>query len=112
MQALVSYSFYEKDDGQRRNLEYFITAGMNVFKGRQPVLPTRTAFSIVISGELCTPCAALQGLVHKRELYLDGVAAAWDSSRVAILHRSENSGMDFAAHNASAATSRLYRWKA
>ena len=109
MQVLVSYSFYEKDEGQRRNFEYFITAGMNVLNGRQSALPAGVDFGIIISGHLCTPCTALQGLVHERRLLLDGVAAAWDSRRIAILHRSENTGMDFAAHNVSAASSCLCR---
>ena len=109
MQLLVSYSFYEKDEGQRRNFEYFITAGMKVLNGRQSALPAGVDFGIIISGHLCTPCAALQGLVHERRLLLDGVAATWDSRRIAILHRSENTGMDFAAHNVSAASSCLCR---
>ena len=95
MQVLVSYSFYEKDEGQRRNFEYFITAGMNVRNGKQSALPAEVDFGIIVSGHLCTPCAALQGLVHGRRLLLTGVAAAWVSRRVAILHRSENTGMDF-----------------
>ena len=98
MQVLVSYSYFEKDAGQRDNFGFFILAGMGISAAGHD-MPLETDFSIVISGHHCAPCGVLRGLVRERQSSVDGAAEIWKSSRIAVLHRSENLGMDFAAHN-------------
>ena len=97
-QALVSYSYYEKDDGQKENLDFFILRGMGISE-QGAMLPQATDFSIVVSGEHCAPCHSFNSLVREHEVAVEGVAAAWSSQRLTVLHRSVNMGMDFAAHN-------------
>ena len=97
-QVLVSYSYFEKDEGQKENFHYFILAGMGMSKEGLK-LPLATDFSLVVSGDTCGPCGVFSGLVQESRLTVDGVAEIWDSARIVVLHRSENNGMDFAAHN-------------
>ena len=95
---LISYSYYEKDGGQRDNFDFFLLTGMGI--GKQGArLPLATDFSIVVSGHHCAPCSSFNKLVRPQEVHIDGVAAAWSSQRLTILHRSINLGMDFSAHN-------------
>lgn len=97
-QVLVSYSYYEKDKGQRDNFDFFIMAGMGIGE-KGAVLPQATDFNIVISGDRCGPCHSFKSLVRQQKVAIDGLAAAWSSQRLSILHRSVNIGMDFSAHN-------------
>ena len=94
----MSYSYYEKDKGQKENLEYFILEGLGI-NGMRTRLPAATDFSIVVNGDECSPCAALSSSVTALNISLEGVHAAWGSQRITVLHRVENSGMDIAAHN-------------
>ena len=98
LQVLVSYSFFEKDEGQRQNFEYFIMEGLGL-SGMRIRMPTATDFSIVVNGDECTPCAALSPHLSAMDITLEGVSAAWGSARINVLHRVENFGMDIAAHN-------------
>ena len=96
-QVLVSYSYYEKDISQKENFEYFISAGMGVRKtGSQ--LPGETDFSIVVSGDRCTPCSALTALVQVRQPHQAGILALWEGYGLTVMHK-PNAGMDFGAHN-------------
>ena len=97
-QVLVSYSYYEKDVGQRENFRFFISAGMGI-RANGHDMPIATDFSIVISGAYCAPCDLFRGLVQEQRCLIEGATALWENSRVAVLHRIENEGMDFAAHN-------------
>jgi len=97
-QVLVSYSYFEKDEGQRENLKYFLLAGMGIHRN-DVTLPKAADFVMVISGKACTPCDALYSHVGRQDVSVAGVSAVWTSPRLAILQRSENVGMDFAAHN-------------
>ena len=98
LQVLVSYSYFEKDEGQRENLKYFLLAGMGIHDN-DFTLPTAADFVVVISGKTCSPCDVLHSHVERQDVSVDGVSAVWSSPRLAILQRSENVGMDFAAHN-------------
>lgn len=99
--VLVSYSYFEKDPIQRANFEFFIAVGMGVFSVFSP--PRNTDFTVVVSGDTCTPCKALLPLLKPvpADQLRHGVAAAWSSVGLTILHRSQNEGMDIAAHNAT-----------
>ena len=94
---LVSYSYYEKDNGQKENFDFFILAGIGVH-GTAAELPLATDFSIVVSGDRCTPCSALDALVQERRPHQGTMLALWEGHRLSIIHKS-NAGMDFAAHN-------------
>ena len=75
--VLVSYSYFEKDQIQRSNMEFFMAVGMGLFS--QLPAPANTEFVIVISGGMCTPCKALMPMlkaVPESDL-LPAVAAAW-----------------------------------
>lgn len=98
MQVLVSYSYFEKNEGQRENFEFFIMAGMGI-RATGVSLPAATDFSVVVSGELCTPCSALRAGITAMDVPIAGIASAYGSPRLIILHRQGNLGMDFAAHN-------------
>lgn len=94
---LISYSYYEKDSGQKENFEFFISAGMGV-RGSAVQLPAGTDFSIVVSGDKCTPCSTLSPLVHESTPHQGGILALWEGHRLTVMHR-PNAGMDFGAHN-------------
>ena len=97
--VLVSYSYFQKDDVQKKNFEFFIAIGMGVSSGFKP--PNYTDFVLVINGAVCDPCTALLPYmdVDSRYKNLPDVEMAWSSADVAVLQRRENEGMDFAAHN-------------
>ncbi len=97
--VLVSYSYFQKDEIQRKNLEFFIAVGMGVSSGFIP--PYYTDFVLVINGAVCDPCTALLPYMEVDSRYknLPDVEMAWTSADVAVLQRRENEGMDFAAHN-------------
>ena len=98
VQVLVSYSYFEKDEGQRENFEYFILEGLGL-SGANSRMPAATDFSIVVNGDECSPCTALSPYLDALDISLEGVSAAWGSPRITVLHRVENFGMDIAAHN-------------
>ena len=65
--------------------------------------PAETDFVVVISGDVCTPCASLYPLLSadadvKR---LPQLASGSSRPGLALLQRGVNEGMDFAAHNVS-----------
>jgi len=68
-------------------------------RGNDVALPTAADFVVVISGKACTPCDVLYSHVGRQDVSVAGVSAVWTGQRLAILQRSENIGMDFAAHN-------------
>ncbi|KAK9843381.1 hypothetical protein WJX84_009886 [Apatococcus fuscideae] len=55
--TLVSYSYFEKDDVQRFNMEFFMAVGMGQSPRFKP--PQATDFVVIISGEKCSPCKQL-----------------------------------------------------
>lgn len=96
---LVSYSYFEKDDIQLKNLQYFVTVGMRFARGFEPPKDVHTV--IVVSGELCAPCKDLQPFLklNRRLEDVPALHAAYTSDYFDLLYRRENEGMDFAAHN-------------
>jgi hypothetical protein len=79
--VLVSYSYFEKDQIQRSNMEFFMAVGMGLFS--QLPAPANTDFVVVISGGMCTPCKALMPMlkpVPEADL-LPAVSAAWSKVR-------------------------------
>lgn len=97
--VLVSYSYFEKDQIQKRNLEFFLAVGFGYnskFKA-----PANTDLIIVINGAECLPCVNLLPIVQQVEPLIDDVSTAWTGERLTMVKRKENEGMDFAAHNAS-----------
>lgn len=107
--VLVSYSYFEKDEIQKENMDFFLTVGLGFEKGARPVL--NTDFIIVVSGEACTPCDAL----HARALnelsveHSDELSRAYAGPELTLLFRVENVGMDFGAHNVSIEWARQQR---
>ena len=106
--TLVSYAYFEKDAIQRLNLAFFLLKGVGItydgFKGA----PRNTDFQIVVSGTKCTPCVALQPHIAQVESVLANIAA-WSGRHLTLLHRVQNVGMDFAAHNVNHLTNFLAR---
>ena len=98
MQVLVSYSYFEKDEGQMQNFEFFILSAIGIHGGRDK-MPVATDFSIVVNGDSCSPCATLSPHVSVLDISLPGVSAAWAGLHITVLHRIDNFGMDIAAHN-------------
>lgn len=97
--VLVSYSYFEKDDVQKSNFEFFLALGT-----LPPPTNKRFHWVFVISGETCTPCKKLLPELKKTEgdaasLGKIGVKEVYESSHITLLYRSENVGMDIAAHN-------------
>ena len=103
MQVLVSYSYFEKDEGQMQNFEYFILTAMGTH-GERNRLPVATDFSIVVNGDSCSPCATLIPHVSVLDISFPGLSAAWGGPHITVLHRIDNFGMDIAAHNVRAQT--------
>lgn len=99
--VLVSYSYFEKDDIQRKDFEFFISVGMGIQSTFRP--PPMTDFSIVVNGDVCDPCETLYPLLHHVEVpeEQDWLKLAKEGSGITMLWRNENEGMDFAAHNAT-----------
>ncbi|BDA51679.1 hypothetical protein COCOBI_19-2350 [Coccomyxa sp. Obi] len=95
---LVSYSYFEKDDIQVANMKFFTTVGMGMSIHFKP--PRSTDFALVINGNACTPCKALQPYLRQESRSrIQGVSEIWSTKGIVMLHRTENEGMDFAAHN-------------
>jgi hypothetical protein len=86
---LVSYSYFEKDEVQRSNMEFFMAAGMGI-KSLIPA-PSNTEFVIVISGDTCSPCTTLMPLVLPVPdiSHMPQLSKAWESTggNLAILQR-------------------------
>ena len=98
--VLVSYSYFEKDEVQLANADFFFAVGMGINSAIPP--PEQTDFVVVISGELCAPCQALRPFLKEDPDYKRfpaTLAGAWSVPGAALLQRTENEGMDFAAHN-------------
>ncbi|PSC69296.1 hypothetical protein C2E20_7243 [Micractinium conductrix] len=111
--VLVSYSYFEKDPIQRDNFDYFITVGMgldNRYGG-----PANADFVVVVNGKVCRPCSRLYPLLQEEAPLLPSLSAVYEGEGVAVLKRTENEGMDFAAHNITltwlAAQTRLGKYK-
>lgn len=98
--VLVSYSYFEKDPIQRDNFDYFITMGMGVESRLLPALHN-VDFTVVISGDKCSPCSRLLPMLKIEEMnpLPHDVSAAHGGPHLTLLQRIENEGMDFAAHN-------------
>lgn len=79
-------------------MEFFTTVGMGMsihFK-----TPKCTDFALVINGNACTPCKTLQRYLQQDStIRIKGVSEMWSNRHVVMLHRIDNEGMDFAAHN-------------
>ncbi len=75
--VLVSYSYYEKDQIQKSNMEFFMAVGMGLFS--QLPAPAATDFVIVISGGKCTPCKAIMPMLKAvpDSALLPTISAAW-----------------------------------
>ena len=98
--TLVSYSYFEKDDVQRFNMEFFMAVGMGQSPRFKP--PQATDFVVIISGEKCSPCKQLlPSLVetHSGTRNFPEISQAWSVPGLTMLQRTQNEGMDFAAHN-------------
>jgi hypothetical protein len=95
----VSYAYYEKDDKQRKNLQFFLTVGAGYAK-HYFRRPAHVFFQIIVAGDLCTPC---QDIEHNFMLARDtggvpGVRKAVISKHTTVLYRHDNVGMDIASH--------------
>lgn len=97
--VLVSYSYFEKDAIQKKNLEFFLSVGFGY--NSKFAAPANTDLIIVINGAECLPCVNLLPIVQQVEPLSDEVTTAWTGERLTMLKRRENEGMDFAAHNTS-----------
>jgi hypothetical protein len=97
--VLVSYSYFEKDAIQLANMEFFMAVGMGLSVGFER--PPNTEFVLVINGDSCRPCSLLQPYVtlDARSSLMPGVASSYSGTGITLLQRTENEGMDFAAHN-------------
>mmetsp|Transcript_9637 Transcript_9637/g.29023 ORF Transcript_9637/g.29023 Transcript_9637/m.29023 type:complete len:449 (-) Transcript_9637:755-2101(-) len=97
--VLVSYSYFEKDDIQRTNFEFFMAVGMGMDSSF--TRPHNTDFTVVVSGDECAPCQKLMLPLQpvQQEMLQPGVSKAMTGPGLAVLYRSENIGMDVAAHN-------------
>jgi hypothetical protein len=102
---LVSYSYFEKDPIQTANFDFFITLGMGIGNTKldNAFLSKDMDFTIVINGDVCTPCARLASFVDEQPSSpLPAVSQVYSSpngGQLSILKRIQNEGMDFAAHN-------------
>jgi len=101
---LISYSYFEKDPIQTANFDFFITFGMGIgnIKLGWTSMSRDMDFTIVINGNVCTPCARLTSLVDEEPSPLPAVSqvnSSRNGGQLSILKRIKNEGMDFAAHN-------------
>ncbi|KIZ07406.1 hypothetical protein MNEG_0542 [Monoraphidium neglectum] len=97
--VLISYSYFEKDPVQVANFEFFLAAGT-----QHPPRHTDMHWAIVVSGENCSPCQGLYGILRNREtadLRDWGIKEAWHDPKFSLILRSDNVGMDLGAHNAT-----------
>lgn len=98
--VLVSYSYFEKDEIQKANMEFFLALGLGYSPGFRR--PTHTDFVIVISGEKCSPCDSFLPQLTFEPAFEDPsqeVGKLWTGAGITVLQRVHNEGMDFAAHN-------------
>jgi hypothetical protein len=61
--VLVSYAYFEKDPIQLANFEYFLATATK----SSGVLEPNVHFVFVVSGERCSPCAGLSGMLTQSE---------------------------------------------
>lgn len=99
--VLVSYSYFEKDAIQKQNLDFFLLLGVGLGKAGRRLL--NTDYSIVVSGDSCTPCERLYPHAQQKESVTQSkdLREAFTGPGMTLLFRKENVGMDFAAHNVS-----------
>ena len=100
--VLVSYSYFEKDETQEANFRYFLNVGMGI--DNVQAAPEGIDWVVVQSGSDCGPCSVLDRLLEYSQDLTDALAPHLRSvlvggSKLSVLHRMENEGMDFAAHN-------------
>ncbi|PRW33169.1 hypothetical protein C2E21_7839 [Chlorella sorokiniana] len=114
--VLVSYSYFEKDSIQRDNFDFFITMGMGL--ANRLGGPAATDFVVVVNGAVCRPCSRLYPLMQESASPLlppSVLTAEYKGDGLALLKRTENEGMDFAAHNVTlswmASQGKLGRYK-
>jgi hypothetical protein len=103
--VLVSYSYFEKDDIQQQNLRFFLAVGMGYSEGFRR--PAQTDFTIVISGDKCSPCEDFLPRLTFEPAFENPsgeIAKLWTGAGITVLQRIHNEGMDFAAHNVSTAS--------
>jgi hypothetical protein len=85
---------------QRSNFEHFLEVGTQF-----PLQHRLLHWVFVVAGELCTPCAPLEAMLAEEaqepQLARLGIRASRTSSKVSLLRRSENVGLDLAGHNIS-----------
>jgi hypothetical protein len=96
---LISYAYFEKDPVQVANFEFFLAAGTAYPEANKDV-----AWSFVVSGDNCSPCQGLRGVLpdlDPSDLRDYGIREARRGGKFALIHRSENVGMDLGAHNAT-----------
>ena len=116
---LVSYSYFEKDEVQAGNFAFFLAVGMGVRSSY--AAPPSTRFVIVQNGPKCSPCSAFDRSLHFEAEVTDSLTPLLDSAfsagpELTFLRRSENEGMDIAAHNVTIAylrkrkQTRLYKY--
>ena len=108
-QTLISYSYFEKDEAQRRNLAFFVRHGQPALQRaadhrRSPQF--RTVYTV--SGPACSDCAAMVrelGLeeVQGASFHRGTITQAHSNGAVTLLRRQENVGMDFGNHNVTLA---------
>ncbi len=100
---LVSYSYFEKDKIQEDNFRFFLSVGMGIDSIYQA--PKNTKFVLVQNGPHCAPCSMLfdQMLEYNQDatdaLAPHATAVFLGRPNTALLLRTENTGMDIAAHN-------------
>lgn len=104
--TLVSYSYFEKDATQAANFEFFLSVGMGYNSTYSA--PADTDFVVVQSGPDCTPCAVLDKTMHPSAKITEQLphllsGAYIGTAGLTLLHRTENEGMDIAAHNVTIA---------
>lgn len=100
--VLVSYSYFEKDKTQEDNFRFFLAVGMGIDSKYQT--PRNTDFVVVQNGPDCSPCSVLDGILEYRQdvtdaLFPQAKAVYLGRPNLALLLRTENIGMDIAAHN-------------
>ena len=104
--TLVSYSYFEKDATQAANFAFFLAVGMGYNSTYSA--PAETEFVVVQSGPDCTPCALLNKTMHPSPKIASQLphlltGAYTGTAGLTFLHRTENEGMDIAAHNVTLA---------
>lgn len=96
--VLVSYSYYEKDQIQKSNMEFFMAVGMGLFS--QLPAPAATEFVIVISGGKCTPCKAIMPMLKAvpDSALLPTISAAWTKVSGVVIHACSAHEVDWLVH--------------